>query len=391
MPMAKLDAAFCLTAQCKAGKKRTDYYDTSITGFVLECRASGGKTFLLRYQNEYGKQCRRKIGMLGDITFAQAKKIAERLRSQVVTGGDPAADKAVKKSIPTYDTLADQHYADVKTYSKNPANVEAVLRCHIRPKWGKLRLDEIRTQDVAKWLAELRQKGLAPATVEKIRVTFNRSFELALKWQTPGVTVNPVRAVTRMKYNNKRTRYLTSDEAARLLKAAEASQNRQLKAIIGLLLLTGARKNELLQAKWRDVDVERQVWFIPDTKTGVPRHVPLSGQAIAIIEKLPKWPKCPWLIPNPETKEPYTCIKHPFDTARKKAKLEDVHIHDLRHSAASFMINAGIDLFAVGRVLGHADHQSTMRYAHLSNDTLMQAVEAGASKMNIDWAATKAA
>lgn len=391
MPIVKLDASFCLVAQSKAGKKRTDYYDTAITGFVLECRASGGKTFLLRYQNEYGKQCRRKIGMLGDITFAQARKIAERLRSQVVTGGDPAADKARKKSVPTYDTLADQHYADVKTYSKNPDNIERILRCHIRPKWGNTRVDEIRTQDVAIWQVELRQKGLAPATVEKIRVTFNRSFELALKWQTPGVVANPVRAVTRMKYNNKRTRYLTSDETAQLLTAAAASKNKQLKHIIGLLLLTGARKAELLKAKWRDVDVVRKVWYIPDTKTSVPRHVPLSQPAIDILNRLPKWDKCQWLIPNPETKAPYTCIKHPFDTVRKKAKLDDLHIHDLRHSAASFMINAGIDLFAVGRVLGHADHKSTMRYAHLSNDTLIKAVEAGALKMNVDWTTGKAA
>lgn len=390
MPMAKLDAIFCLTAQCKAGKKRTDYYDTSITGFVLECRPSGGKTFILRYENEYGKQCRRKIGVMGDINFAQARKLAEKYRSQVVTGGDPAADKARKKAIPTYDTLADQHLADVRTYSKNPANVESVLRNHVRPRWGKKRLDEIKTQDVAKWLAELRDKGLAPATVEKIRVTFNRSFELALKWQTPGVTINPVRPVTRKKYNNKRTRYLTSDEAARLLDAAAGSRNRQLKPIIELLLLTGARKTELLQAKWKDIDLERRVWFIPDTKTGVPRHVPLSQPAIAIIEALPHYAKCPWLLPNPDTKKPFVSIKHPFDTARKKAGLADCHLHDLRHSAASFMVNAGIDLFAVGRVLGHADHQSTMRYAHLSNDTLMRAVEAGALKMTADWAATPA-
>lgn len=389
--MAKLDAAFCLTAQCKAGKKRTDYYDTSITGFVLECRASGGKTFLLRYQDHYGKQSRYNIGDANVISCSKARKIAILKLAEKHMGGDPAADKAMKKSIPVYNTLADQHLADFKTYSRNAANVEAILRCHIRPKWGKSRLDAIRTQDVSQWLAELHQKGLAPATVDKIRVTFNRSFELALKWQTPGVTVNPVRAVTRMKYSNKRTRFLTSGEAARLLKAAEASQNRQLKHIIGLLLLTGARKNELLQAKWRDVDVERRVWFIPDTKTGVPRHVPLSGQAIAIIEQLPKWPKCPWLIPNPDTKEPYTCIKHPFDTARKKAKLGDLRIHDLRHAAASFMINAGVDLFAVGRVLGHADHKSTMRYAHLSNDTLMKAVEAGAAKLNADWTSEQAA
>jgi len=251
-----------------------------------------------------------------------------------------------------------------------------------------MRLDEIKTPDVATWLAALREKGLATATVEKIRVTFNRSFELALSWGTPGVKFNPVRGIPRPKLNNARTRFLSSEEANRLLKATEVSINPQLKNIVGLLLLTGARKNELLKAKWTDIDLDRKLWFIPITKTGKSRHVPLSEQALGIIGGLPKFENCPWLLPNPETRKPYTDIKHPWDTARKAAGLADVHLHDLRHSAASFMINAGIDLFAVGRILGHVDHQSTMRYAHLTNDTLMKAVEAGALKMNVDWAGT---
>ena len=386
MPKAKLDATFCLTARCQPGKVRTDYYDTTITGFVLECRASGGKTFLLRYFNAYDKQCQRKIGALGDISFEQAKKLAKRLRSEVVLGGDPAAQKAEKKAIPTYDALADQHYDYIKTYQKNPGNTEAIMRVHLRPKWGKKRLDEIKSQEIAKWLAELRQSGKAPATIEKIRIVFNRSFELALKWGTAGVKLNPVRGIPRPKFNNARERFLSSAEVARLLKATEDSLNPQLKNIVGLLLLTGARKSELLQAQWQHVNTEQRTWYIPTTKTGKPRYVPLSQAAWGIIDQLPRFEKCPWLLPNPKTLKPFTDIKHPWDTARTAAGLSDLHIHDLRHSAASFMINAGIDLFAVGRILGHADHQSTMRYSHLANDTLMKAVEAGALKMNVPWA-----
>jgi integrase len=154
-----------------------------------------------------------------------------------------------------------------------------------------------------------------------------------------------------------------------------------LKAIIQLLLLTGARKSELLHAQWKHINLDRREWLIPMSKTGKARHVPLSQAAINVIEKLPRFEKCPHLVPNPKTKKPYHCIKHPWDTVREEAGVFDVCIHDLRHSAASFMINAGIDLYAVGRVLGHADHQSTMRYSHLANETLLAAVEAGAAKM----------
>lgn len=103
--------------------------------------------------------------------------------------------------------------------------------------------------------------------------------------------------------------------------------------------------------------------------------------AVDIITVPPRFDGCPWLLPNPDTRKPYTGIKRAWETARKAAGLPDVRGHDLRHSAASFMINAGVDLYAVGRILGHADHKSTMRYSHLANDTLRAAVEAGASGM----------
>lgn len=387
MPKAKLDATFCLTAKCQPCKKRTDYYDTTVTGFVLECHRSGIKTYTFRFHDAYGQQKQRKIGGYADITFAQAQKLAKKFRAEVIMGGDPAARKAEKKAVPTYDDLADQHLTYAQSYMKRPANTEAILRVHVRPRWGKQRLDEITTPQVAKWLGELRQGGLAAATVEKIRITFNRSFELALKWQMPGVKFNPVRGIPRPRINNARDRFLTSEQATRLLEACAASLNPQLKNIVGLLLLTGARKRELLDAKWCHVDIGRKSWFIPETKTGKSRYVPLSKPALDLIASLPRFEGCEWLLPNPKTKQPYTDLKHPWETARAAAGLDGLHIHDLRHSAASFMINAGIDLFAVGRVLGHADHQSTMRYAHLANDTLMQAVEAGADKMAVDWAA----
>ena len=343
---------------------------------------TGSKTYCLRYFDESGRQRQHKIASYGDITFAQAAKKAQQLRSQVVLGGDPAAQKKTKRSVPLYAVLAQQHLDHARTYQRSHYNTEMILRRHILPKWGNLRLDEIKQQQVALWLAEKRNEGLAPATVEKIRVMFNRSFELGKQWQIPGAEVNPVHGIPRPKYNNARERFLSADEAANLLKAAEGSYNPQLKPIVQLLLLTGARRMELLKAEWRHVDLERKAWLIPDSKTGKPRYVPLSQPAIETIEGLVKIPGCPYLLPNPETRKPYDTIKRAWDAARKAAKLDGLRIHDLRHSAASFMINAGVDLYAVGKILGHADHQSTMRYSHLANDTLLAAVEAGAARMN---------
>jgi len=383
MPIATLDYAFVSTAQCEPGKKKTDWYDTTITGFVLECRSSGGRTYALRYQDQAGRQIQHKIGRYEDITIAMARKAAQRLRSEVVLGGDPGADKALAKSIPLYRELAEMHLADAEHHQRAYKTTEMYVRRHILPKWGKVRLTDIDTRAVTQWLGEKRAEGLAPATVEKIRVIFGRSFVLGAGWDIPGCDRNPTRGVARKPLNNARERFLTAEEASRLRSAVAESQNPQLKHIVGLLLLTGARVRELLDARWEHVDIERQSWLIPTSKTGKPRHVPLSEAALAIVTALPRFKGCPWLIPNPGTLKPFVSIKHGWQRAIRVAKLPGLRIHDLRHSAASFMVNSGVDLFAVGKVLGHASYQSTQRYSHLANDTLLKAVEAGAAKQRL--------
>ena len=309
-----------------------------------------------------------------------AKKKAQLLRSQVVLGGDPLGDRKRKRLVPTYAELARQHIEHAKTYQKRPENTVSVISIHLLPRWGKLRLDEIKQQAISKWLAEKREQ-LAPATVEKLRVTLGRSFELARQWNMPGAEINPVRAAPRFRFANSRERYLSAVEAQRLLAACKTSPNPQLWAIVSLLLYTGARKSELLKAKWEHVSLEQRFWLIPESKTGRARQVPLSGPAIGVINGLVQLPGCPWLLPNPETKLPYVTIKRAWATARDEAKLPGLRLHDLRHSAASAMANSGVDLFTIGRILGHADHQSTMRYSHLANNTLLAAVEASAASI----------
>lgn len=380
MPIVKLDSSVVALATCPPGKKKLDLWDESVTGFVCEVRANGGKTYYLRYINADGRQRMLKIARAEDVSFHKAKERATRLRAEVALGNDPVAAKEERKAIPTYSWLADQHLEYAKSYQKSHSSTEIILRRHIRPRWDKLRLNEIRPQDIAKWLGEKAEEGLKPATVEKIRVVFSRSFKLAMQWNVAGVASNPVSTVPRRRFDNARERYLTTEEATRLRNAVEKSANPQLKHIVGLLLLTGARISELLHAKWEHVDIERKAWLIPISKTGKARRVPLSTAAVDMMQKLPRFEKCAYLVPNPETLKPYVSIKKAWQTARKEAKLSGLHIHDLRHSAASFMINAGVDLYAVGKVLGHADHKSTMRYAHLANDTLLAAVEAGAAK-----------
>jgi integrase len=312
------------------------------------------------------------------VTFAAAKKAAQRLRSEVVMGGDPGAAKAAIRAVPLYAELAAMHMADAELHQRSFSTTRGYMEKHVVTRWGRVRLTDIDSRAVAHWLASKRDEGLAPATVLKIKMIFSRSFELGARWDVPGCDKNPVRAVQSKPVNNARQRYVTADEAARLVTAARASRNGQLAEIVQLLLLTGMRVSELLSARWADVDLERHTLFVPTSKTGRSRHVPLAQAAVDVIAGLPRGE---FLFPNPRDPSKHlTTIKHGWQTARDAAGLPGLRIHDLRHSAASFMVNSGVDLFAVGKVLGHANVASTARYSHLANDTLLAAVEAGAAK-----------
>nr|WP_281244372.1 site-specific integrase [Sphingomonas rubra] len=369
-----------MLAHCKEGKTKTDYYDTAITGFMLECRASGGKTYYLRYDKD-GRLKMHKIGRYEDVTFAAAKKVAQRLRGEVGIGNDPAAEKAERRAVPLYADLAAQHMAHGKLHYRSFSTIEAYVRNHIVTKWGRTRLTDIDSRGVAQWLASKREGGLSAGTVEKIRAIMSRSFELGAQWGVAGCERNPCRGVPRKPLNNARERFVTAEEAARLVTAAEASRNPQLAAIVRLLLLTGMRVSELLSARWDSVDLARRSLHVPTSKTGRARYVPLAQAAVDVIAGLPRSEEATYLFPTPRnSKKHLTTIKHGWQTAREAAGLHDLRIHDLRHSAASFMVNSGVDLFAVGKVLGHASVQSTQRYSHLANSTLLAAVEAGAKK-----------
>jgi integrase len=188
-----------------------------------------------------------------------------------------------------------------------------------------------------------------------------------------GIKANPCKGVPLMEENNHMERYLSVEEAQRLYGAVCKSENAMLKFIVPMLILTGARKREVLDAKWADFDLSRRAWRIPISKSGKARHVPLSDGALALLAAMPQKPDCVWAFANPETCKPYVSIFYAWNTARKSVGLSDVRMHDLRHSFASLLINSGRTLYEVQHILGHSQVKTTQRYAHLSQDTLLAA------------------
>lgn len=391
MPHAALSSAFIRSATCPAGKKKVDYYDTAITGFILEVRESGGKTYHLRYRDPHGKQRQHKIGDSKSLTFDKARQAAQVLRSRVVLGDSPAEERKIKRAIPTVAEFAEERYMPfVKGYKKSWDSDDSYLRNHVLPRFGSHHLDQVSQLEVVEFHHAMRAKGYALATCNRMLVLMRYMFNLAKKWKVPGADFNPTIGVPMYEANNARERYLTAEETQRLKAALEKSDNTQLQFIVALLLMTGARKRELLEAQWEHFDLERRSWRIPMSKSGKARYVPLSSTVLEVLAQLPRWPGCPYLVPNPKTRVPYISVFSSWNTARKTAGLHEVRMHDLRHSMASNMVNSGRSIYEVAKVLGHTQLKTSQRYSHLSQETLIAAVDAAANATGTNWSSAAA-
>lgn len=379
MPKEKLTQQFVNLVYCPEGKTRVDFYDESIVGFVLEVRASGGKTYGLRYRDSHGRQRQFRIGNVGSITLDKARREAQKVLSRVTVGENPSEERGIKRTVLTIEQLSQRYLEHVRSYKRSPEIDERYLKNHILPRFGRMRLDEVTQAEVVAWLAaKVEYEGYAAATVNRLQVIFSYMYKLADRWGVPGAERNPLKGVPLRNPNDGRERYLTPVETQRLRAAVEASDNKMLRYIVALLLFTGCRKREVLDLRWADVDIERRVLRVALSKSGRARHVPLSGAAVAVLQQIPRWEGCPFVVPNPRSLKPYTSFFNAWDTARRLAGLKDVRVHDLRHSAASNMVNAGQSLFAVQKVLGHRQARTTQIYAHLAQETLIAAADAGA-------------
>ena len=185
-----------------------------------------------------------------------------------------------------------------------------------------------------------------------------------------------------------RDRFLSPDEAQRLISSINADENRVAAQAIMLLLLTGGRRNEITQAKWDYVDWEKRTLMVPISKTGRPRAIALSGRAVALLRSIHRASTSEYIFPSAVTGRPSPSLHFPWVRIRRRAALEGVRLHDLRHSFASFLVNQGVSLYVVQGLLGHTQPRTTQRYAHLAQDTLNTAAEVVATVLGADASPT---
>ncbi|MEG2139315.1 MAG: site-specific integrase [Bilophila sp.] len=374
MPVCALTSVLLRTLDALIpSEKAVMYVDTEIKGFVLEHRSSGSGTFLFRYRSREGKQCRIRIGKLYEMTLREAQTKAFLLRDCLDAGGDPKLKQHLLDTVPTLQQFAAEYYMPyAKSRKRSWSTDEALLRVHLLPRFGDTKIDRIVRSEVSSMHIESR-KQYAAGTCNRILILFRYMLNCAIRWEMLPAGSNPCVGVELFPDNGARERYLTQQEARLLLNELDANPNTQVAQIIKLLLYTGARKREILDARWEHVDFARRLLTVPLSKSGKPRHIPLSDVAMQLLRDLPHLEGVPWVFVNPKTGKPPVSFFHAWDSIRAKVGLSGVRLHDLRHSFASFLVNAGCSLYEVQALLGHHDPKVTMRYAHLAPGALIAA------------------
>ncbi len=217
----------------------------------------------------------------------------------------------------------------------------------------------------------VRKKPRSPASVVRYMAALSHAFTIAVKeWEW--LEDNPMRKVTKPKESRGRVRFLSDDERLRLLKACKESSNPYLYIVVVLALSTGMRQGEIMSLTWGTVDLNQGRAILHETKNGERRAIAITGHALEVLKELNivRRIDCNLLFPakenRPQKPQKPIDLRSPWETAVKKAELEDFHFHDLRHSAASYLAMNGASLAEIAEVLGHKTLQMVKRYAHLS-------------------------
>lgn len=206
-----------------------------------------------------------------------------------------------------------------------------------------------------------------PATINRELACLKHMFSLAIKWKM--ADENPVKEVQLFQEQQIEMRILTREEIERLV----ANTSPRLQPILLIALNTGMRKGEIIRLRWHDIDLDNRLFFLKQTKSNKPRKIPISDYLAGVLSSIGRSPE--FVFVNPKTSKPISDLQTGFKAACRRAGISDLRFHDLRHTAATYMVTGGIDLVTVKEILGHATIQMTMRYAHPTPENKRHAVE----------------
>jgi integrase len=387
----KLTDGFAKSATVPAAKPQAIYYDTQVRGFGLRVTKGGALSFVLNYRAR-GVERRLTIGSYPDWRVAAAREEAKRLKRLVDQGRDPMGERHEERAAPTMGDLADRYLLEHAPRKREGSRREdeSLIAQWIRPELGRRKVVDLRHADVERVHRKITAHG-TPTRANRAAALLSKMLNLAVRWEMRAD--NPARGLER-NHEEKRTRYLAGDELRRLTEALAAYPNQVAANAIRLLLLTGARRGEVLGASWDQFDLETGIWVKPSSHTKQKREhrVPLSAPVRLLLAEIkaaadqraaePNRESSPFLFPAQrrargarESAGHLVEIKGPWRAICELAGLSGVRVHDLRHSYASILASAGLSLPVIGALLGHTQPGTTARYAHLLDDPLRAATE----------------
>lgn len=299
----------------------------------------------------------------GGYTKDQARNSLTKLRAELL---DVARGfkKPAEAEVP-FEKFADDFLELYCKQNKRSWDRDEISLAHLKAAFKDMALAALGAEDVERYKAA-RKAEVSPATVNRELACLKTLLNKAVEWGRIGANV--AARVKKLKEAPPRERILSSAEARRLLDAASP----MLRTILTVALGTGMRRGEILGLKWTDLDLVRGFISLMTSKSGKGRKIPMSGAVAAALGAVPH--RGEYVFQNPETGQPLRGVQDAFRAALETAKIEGLRFHDLRHTAASKMVEAGVDLVTVSKILGHASIQMTMRYAHPTPEALRQAV-----------------
>jgi integrase len=359
----------------KSYRASKNHWDSDVHGFGIRVTASGCKSFILNYRTRAGRVRQITIGEWPTYSTDVARAAAKEHRYTIDRGGDPAADRKAVREAPTFKDLADKYIEEhlpKKRASSAKTDKEAIDKV-LLPALGRHKVADITFDDVNKIHRRITERG-KPYRANRVVALLSKMFALAVKnrW----LADNPAKGIERNQ-EKKRARYLTDDELTRLTGALAAHPDQRVANAIRLLLLTGARRGEVLSMTWGQINFEKGIWTKPGatTKQKTEHVVPLSPPAVLLLSTMRQGSTSDYVFPSRDGTGHRVDLKKPWPAICKAAGINGLRVHDLRHSYASFLVSAGLSLPVIGALLGHTQPQTTARYAHLHDDPLRKATE----------------
>jgi len=328
-----------------------------------------GKNWFIDYY-PYGRRKREKVG-----PNKQFAELALQKRKVQIAEGKFLDIK--KEERLTFDEIA-QDFLNYSQLNKSSYQRDLISVKHFNPYFSRKRVTEITPILIEQYKAKRVHEGKKPATINRELTALKSIFGWAIK--NKKATENPVKLVKFFKEDNIRTRYLSRDEIKRLLDTCPLCLSR----VVVCALLTGMRRGEILNLTWDDINLSQGIILLKHTKSGKMREIPISAPLEKLLLECHQNTDGIHVFCN-ERGEPYRNIGSFFERIVQRANIQDFHFHDLRHTAASYMVMLGIDLATVKDILGHSKFDMTLRYAHLAPIHKKEAMEILGSGMDAIW------